>query len=82
MSSLTINSIPPATQSALQGIQRGMSGLNRDAQAVAGAGVAGDVDVMTSALVDSIQQKVMVEASATMLSTTDRTLGSLLDIKA
>ena len=82
MSSMTVSSFPPAMQSARQGIQCGMSGLDRDAQAVASAGVSGNTDTMTDALVDSIQRKVMVRASARMLSTADQTLGSLLDVRA
>jgi hypothetical protein len=79
---MTINSLAPAMQSAVQGIQRGMAGLNRDAQAVASGGGSGDVGAMAGALVDSIQQKIAVEASAKMLSTVDKTLGTLVDVKA
>ena len=82
MSSMMINSTASAMQSALQGIQSGMSGLNRDAQAVAGTSASGDLGVTTNALVDSIQQKATVEASVAMLSTADKTIGSLLDVTA
>jgi hypothetical protein len=83
MSSMAISSVPGAMQSAELGIQRGLSGLNRDAQVVAGANVAADnTDAMTGALVDSLEQKLLVEASARMLSTVDQTLGTLIDVKA
>ena len=75
-----INSIPSAFQSAQSGISRGLAGIDRDAQAVAN-GAAGDGDV-TGALVDSLQQRLLVEASARMLSTVDQTLGTLVDVKA
>jgi hypothetical protein len=83
MSSLSINGIPGAMQSAQLGIQRGLSGLNRDAQTVAnGVSPSTDTDTLTGALVDSLQQKLLVEASARMLSTVDKTLGTLIDVKA
>jgi hypothetical protein len=95
MSSLSINNIPGAMQSAQLGIQRGLSGLNRDAQVVAnglgggtngvtgdGVDASGDIGALTGALVDSLQQKLLVEASARMLSTVDETLGTLIDVKA
>jgi hypothetical protein len=94
MSTFSINNIPGAMQSAELGIQRGLSGLNRDARVVANGGgsssdVAGsginasdDIDALTGALVDSLQQKLLVEASARMVSTGDETLGTLIDVKA
>jgi hypothetical protein len=70
-------------QSAELGIQRGLSGLNRDARTVAnGVGGSTDTDGLTGALVDSLEQKLLVEASARMLSTVDETLGTLIDVKA
>jgi hypothetical protein len=113
MSSLSINNIPGAMQSAQLGIQRGLSGLNLDAQVVAnglgggtngvtgaqrrespeapavrrwetgnGVDASGDIGALTGALVDSLQQKLLVEASARMMSTVDKTLGTLIDVKA
>jgi hypothetical protein len=78
-----ISSLPSALDSARTGIRRGMSGLNTDAAVVASASaVSGDNDATTGALVDSLQQKLLVEASARMLSTEDQTLGTLLDVTA
>jgi hypothetical protein len=66
-----------ALQNALVGIDRGMTRLARDQQAIALGG-----DAVTGALIDAQQQKLAVEASVKALSITDQTLGSLLDIKA
>jgi hypothetical protein len=83
MSSLSIGSIPSALDSAQLGIRRGLSGLDRDAQVVANGSLAsGDTDATVGALVDSLQQRLVVEASARMLSTVDQTLGTLIDVKA
>jgi hypothetical protein len=81
MASLSVTGIPSAFQSAQLGIRRGLAGVDRDAQAVAN-GAAGGVDAVTGALVDSLQQRLLVEASARMLSTVDQTLGTLVDVKA
>src|SRR5579862_5878623 len=81
MSSLSISSIPNAFQSAELGISRGLAGIDQDARVVAN-GVSGDIDAVTGALVDSLQQRLMVEASVQMLSTVDQTLGTLVDVKA
>ena len=81
MSSLSISSIPNAFQSAQLGISRGLAGIDRDAQVVAN-GVGGDVDAVAGALVDALQQRLLVESSVRMLSTVDQTLGTLVDVKA
>jgi hypothetical protein len=81
MSSLSISSIPDALQSAQLGIRRGLAGIDQDAQVVA-SGVSSSVDAVAGALVDSLQQRLVVEASVRMLSTVDRTLGTLVDVKA
>ena len=76
-----MSNIPAAAQSAQLGIARGISGLNEDAQVVAQSiiGVGGDP---TAALVDSLQEKLSVEASAKVLSVSDQMLGTLIDIMA
>jgi hypothetical protein len=81
MSINSVSGIPSAFQSAQNGIRRGVAGLDQDAQVVAG-GVSGDVGALTGALVDALQQRVAVEASARMLSTVDQTVGTLIDVKA
>jgi hypothetical protein len=81
MSIISVSGIPSAFQSAQSGIRRGVAALDQDAQVVAGD-VSGDVGALTGALVDSLQQRVAVEASARMLSTVDQTVGTLIDVKA
>jgi hypothetical protein len=89
MSTISVSNIPSAFQSAQLGISRGLSGLDRDARVVANgsntsdaSGVTDASDAVTGALVDSLQQRLLVEASARMLSTVDQTLGTLVDVKA
>jgi hypothetical protein len=82
MNSISMSSIPSAFQSAQNGISRGMAGLNQDAQAVANDASGGGVGALTGALVDALQQRLAVEASARMLSTVDKTVGTLIDVKA
>jgi hypothetical protein len=78
-----IGNIPGALQSAQVGINRGMNGLDRDAQTVAGAIASpAGTDSLPGALVDSLQQKLLVEANVKMLATVDQTIGSLLDATA
>ena len=75
--------MPDALQSAQLGIRRGLNGLARDEQTVADSLAApGGTDSLTGALVDLLQQKLIVAASARMMSTVDDTLGTLIDIKA
>jgi hypothetical protein len=84
MSSLpTVADPPTALQGAQLGISRGMSGLARDEQTVADSlsTPAGSAS-LTGALVDSLQQQLLVQASARMMSTADQTLGTLLDVTA
>jgi len=81
MSSLSISTVPSAFQSAQLGISRGLAAIDQDAQVVANAG-ASNVDAVTGALVDALQQRLLVEASVRMLSTADQTLGTLVDVKA
>jgi hypothetical protein len=75
--------LPTALQSAQLGITRGMNGLGRDEQAVADSiltptGTA----AIPGALVDSLQQQLLVAASARLMSTADENLGTLLDVTA
>jgi hypothetical protein len=76
-----LSNIPNAAQSAQQGIARGIQGLNQDAQAVAQS-VTGSGGDLTAALVDSLQQKLSVEASAKVLAVSDQMLGTLVDAMA
>jgi hypothetical protein len=75
--------IPGALQSAQLGISRGMNGVARDAQTVADSIMTpAGTDSIPGALVDSLQQKLLVAASARMMSTVDETLGTLIDVTA
>jgi flagellar basal body rod protein FlgG len=82
MYGLSFNSnLPNAAQSAQLGIARGIGGLNQDAQVVAQS-VTGSGGDLTAALVDSLQQKLAVEASAKVLAVSDQMLGTLVDVMA
>jgi flagellar hook protein FlgE len=76
-----MSNIPDAAQSAQLGIARGIGELNKDAQLVAQS-VSGSGGDLTAALVDSLQEKLSVEASARVLAVSDQMLGTLIDIKA
>ena len=76
-----MSNIADAAQSAQLGIARGISGLNKDALVVAQS-VTGSAGDLTAALVDALQQKLAVEASAKVLAVSDHMLGSLVDLMA
>lgn len=74
-------------QTALIGIDRGLAGLARDANQVAQALVPSPAsgassDQLTNALVDSLQQRLLIAASADMLSSGNQALGTLIDVTA
>jgi hypothetical protein len=69
-----------ALQYAQLGITRGMARVAQDAQTVANSSATGSDP--THALLDAHQQALNVEASARAFSIADKTLGTLLDIKA
>jgi hypothetical protein len=71
-----------ALQSAMNGINQGMSNLTADMQAIASGTVAGDSSAMTGALVDAQSQAMNVEIAAKAMTLTDQTLGTLLDVMA
>lgn len=66
--------------SALAGINSGLANLAQDAQVVAQS-VTPSANGMslTHALVDSLDQRLAVEANAKVLATANQTLGSLID---
>jgi hypothetical protein len=82
MSSLSSIGASSAMQNAALGIQRGVARVAQDASVVAGASVSSDEDSVTGALLDAHQQALNVAASARAFSIADKTLGTLLDIKA
>ena len=67
---------------ALQGIQRSTQGMARSAAEIARAGKPDDKTNMTRALIELKQHEQAAKASIKTLATADKTLGSLLDVKA
>ncbi len=74
----------PALQSAVLGIQRGISQLNSDANTIARAPIEGSVasPEVVDALVGLTEDRLQVTASAKALKSVDDSLGSLLDVLA
>ncbi|MCC5796591.1 hypothetical protein [Methylophaga lonarensis] len=72
----------PAIQSAMTGIQSGISKINRNAADIASQSVAGDAADLTRSLIDMRQNQLQVEASIKVVKTSNEVLGSLLDVKA
>lgn len=73
-----------ALESARAGMQRGLRGLAADAQRIAHANVdkGAQVTDLTDALVQSIVDRVQVQASARVMQTMDETLGTIVNVKA
>ena len=71
-------------KSAQLGINRGLDGLARNAQTIAHANVEPEsfTSDVTGALVDNLEQKLLVQLNARMMSAADETLGTILDVKA
>ena len=68
---------------ALAGVQRGLTGLAENAQAIASANTRDpQLAELSTALVSTIQNQAQVEASAAMVKTMDQVLGTLIDTKA
>jgi hypothetical protein len=70
--------INSAFANAVNGIQRGMQGLERNADEVAKAS-KGDGANIVEPLVESRINSLQAEASARMIKTVDESIGSLLD---
>lgn len=72
--------------SALQGIQRGLQGIRRNAGEIASArqmrGSTSDTVDLTRALVEMKQASSQTTASVKVLRTADQMIGTLLDVKA
>lgn len=79
-----MNILPPASSSgALNGIQRGIDGLQRNAAEIAGVSGSNGSEVrsLTEPLVELRTNVQQVEASVQVLKAEDRALGALLDVK-
>ncbi len=75
--------------SAVQGIQRGLDGMRKDAAEIASAdqlNKAGQetesATDLTGALVDLKQNQVQVQASAKVVSALDEVIGTIIDTRA
>lgn len=69
-----------AHSSALAGIQRGLQGLDSNADAIAKASKGGsETEDVAKPLVESRENKLQVEASVKALEAVDDAVGSLLD---
>lgn len=70
--------------SSLQGIQRGMQGLAKNAAEIASKDFmeAQGPEGLARVAVDMIENKTQVQASAKALQIIQETIGSILDIKA
>jgi hypothetical protein len=79
-----VGSFISALESARAGMQRGLRGLAADAQKIAHANVDKDPQVadLTDALVQSIVDRIQVQASARVMRTVDETLGTIVNVKA
>ncbi|VAW62163.1 hypothetical protein MNBD_GAMMA08-1613 [hydrothermal vent metagenome] len=70
---------------ALQGIQRGLDGLRKNASEIASAdqlNKAGEGSDLEGALLGLQQNKVQVQASAKVVSAVDSVIGTIIDIRA
>jgi len=77
-------SINPVLNSAVQGINRGLTSMAKDAHTIASGSIAdtqSSPEVMR-ALVNLTQDRLQVQMSAKVLEHADKAIGSLLDIKA
>jgi hypothetical protein len=65
-------------------MQRGLRGLASDAQRIAHANVDKDTQVedLSDALVESLIDRLQVQASARVMRTVDETLGTIINVKA
>lgn len=70
---------------AVQGIQRGLDGLRKNASEIASAdqlNKAGSDTDLAGSLVDLQQNKIQVQASAKVVSAVDEVIGTIIDIRA
>ncbi|RDH84471.1 MAG: hypothetical protein DIZ80_03045 [endosymbiont of Galathealinum brachiosum] len=70
---------------AVQGIQRGLDGLRKNASEIASAdqlNKAGQGSNLEGSLLDLEQNKVQAQASAKVVSAIDEVVGSIIDIRA
>jgi adenylate kinase len=78
---VSIAAIPSAPQSATGAIHRSLKALDNDAAVVASSSAVESRDTLT-ALIDARQQLLYTRAAAKIISASDETTKSLLDIRA
>ncbi len=77
-------SILSVQSEAVQGIQRGLDGIRKAASEIASTdqlNKAGEDTNLVGSLVELEQNKVQVQASAKVVSTIDKALGSIIDLR-
>ncbi|MCB1773838.1 MAG: hydrolase [Gammaproteobacteria bacterium] len=74
--------ISKLSQTAVQGIQHSTRSMARSAAEIARASLPGDRTNMTRAMVELKQHEHAAKANVKTLSTSDKLIGSLLDVKA
>ncbi len=76
--------ISSALGNALQGIQKGLAGIDKNAAKIAGAAAFNSQNPadLAQPLVDIQNNRLQVEASAKVMKTVDATIGSLIDVVA
>ena len=76
--------IGSALGNALHGIQKGLTGMDRNAAKIASAEAFNSQDpaVVAQPLVDMQNNRLQVEVSAKIMKTVDATIGSLIDVVA
>lgn len=74
--------ITSALGNALHGIQKGLTGMDKNAAKIAGAFNAHNPTDIAQPLVDMQSNRLQVESSAKVMKTIDETIGSLIDIVA
>jgi len=70
---------------AVQGIQRGLDGMRKNASEIASAdqlNKAGRDTSLVGSLVDMEQNKIQAQASAKVVSAADEVLGTIIDLRA
>lgn len=79
---MSINSVMAI---GLQGVQKGLQGMNQNATEIARFGTdkgSGDVSDLAAQAVGLIQNETQVIASTKVIQSADRVLGGLLDVRA
>jgi len=71
-----------ALNSSLLGIQKGLSGMRKNAADIAKSGPGLSTEQLTTSIVDLKANELQVQASAKVLETIDKTIGSLFDEEA